>query len=54
MIRVINSITVRFDTIAKTMESVITSQIQANDEKQVTVLKTINGQFGKHTDIISP
>lgn len=53
MIRATNSIAVRFDTIAKTFESVILSQIQANDEKQVTVLKTISEQFGKHANVIN-
>lgn len=53
MIRATNSIAVRFDTIAKNLESVILSQIQANDEKQVTVLKTISEQFGKHANVIN-
>ena len=53
MIRATNSIAVRFDTIAKTFESIILSQIQANDEKQVTVLKTISEQFGKHANVIN-
>ncbi|RHJ95103.1 BfmA/BtgA family mobilization protein [Parabacteroides bouchesdurhonensis] len=53
MIRTANSIAVRFDTLAKTLESVILSQLQTNDEKQVTVLKTVSEQFGKHADIIN-
>ena len=53
MIRVTNSIAIRFDSIAKTLESAILSQIQANDEKRVTVLKTISEQFGKHADVIN-
>lgn len=53
MIRATNSIAVRFDSIAKTLEFVILSQIQADDEKRVTVLKTISEQFGKHADVIN-
>lgn len=53
MIRAANSIAVRFDTLAKTLESVILSQLQTNDEKQVMVLKTVSEQFGKHADIIN-
>lgn len=53
MIRTTNSIAVRFDSIAKTLETVVLSQIQANDEKRVTVLKTISEQFGKHADVIN-
>lgn len=48
-----NSIAVRFDTIAKTFESVILSQIRTNDEKHVTVLKIISEPFGKHVDVIN-
>ena len=53
MIRTANAIAVRFDTLAKTLESVILSQLQTNDEKQVAVLKTVSEQFGKHADIIN-
>ncbi len=53
MIRTVNAIAVRFDTLAKTLESVILSQLQTNDEKQVAVLKTVSEQFGKHADIIN-
>ena len=53
MIRAANSIAVRFDTLAKPLESVILSQLQTNDEKQVMVLKTVSEQFGKHADIIN-
>jgi len=53
MIRTVNAIAVRFDTLAKTLESVILSQLQTNDEKQVAVLKTVSEQFGKHADVIN-
>ena len=53
MIRTANSIAVRFDTIGKTLETLILSQMEARREKQTAVLKNISEQFGKHADVIN-
>ena len=53
MIRTANSIAIRFDTIGKTLETLILSQMEANREKQTAVLKNISEQFGKHADMIN-
>ena len=53
MIRPANSIAIRFDTIGKTLETLILSQMEANREKQTAVLKNISEQFGKHADMIN-
>ena len=53
MIRTANSIAVRFDTIGKTLETLILSQMEASREKQTAVLKNISEQFGKHADVIN-
>ena len=53
MIRTANSIAVRFDTIGKTLETLILSQMESSREKQTAVLKNISEQFGKHADVIN-
>jgi len=53
MIRTANSIAVRFDTIAKTLETLILSQMEASREKQTAVLQKVSEQFGKHADVIN-
>ena len=53
MIRTANSIAVRFDTIGKTLETLILSQLESNREKQTAVLQKVSEQFGKHADVIN-
>lgn len=53
MIRTTNSIAVRFDTIGKTLETLILSQMEASREKQTAVLQKVSEQFGKHADVIN-
>ena len=53
MIRTANSIAVRFDTIGKTLETLILSQLESSREKQTTVLQKVSEQFGKHADVIN-
>ena len=53
MIRATNSIAVRFDNISQTLETLILSQLEKNQEKYNAVLKKISEQFGKHADVIN-
>ena len=53
MIRTANSIAVRFDTIRKTLETLILSQLESNQGKQTAVLQKVSEQFGKHADVIN-
>lgn len=53
MIRTANSIAVRFDTIGKTLETLILSQLESSREKQTAVLQKVSEQFGKHADVIN-
>ena len=53
MIRATNSIALRFDTIGKTMETLILSQLEASQERQTAVLKKLSEQFGNHADVIN-
>ena len=53
MIRTANSIAVRFDTIGKTLETLILSQLESTQGKQTAVLQKVSEQFGKHADIIN-
>ena len=53
MIRTTNSIAVRFDTIGKTLETLILSQLESSQGKQTAVLQKVSEQFGKHADIIN-
>ena len=42
MIRATNSITLRFDAIGKTLETLILSQLEASQERQTVVLKKLS------------
>ena len=53
MIRVTNSIALRFDTIGKTLETLILSQLETSQERQTAVLKKLSEQFGNHADVIN-
>ena len=53
MIRATNSIALRFDAIGKTLEALILSQLEANQERQTAVLKKLSEQFGNHADVIN-
>ena len=53
MIRTANSIAVRIDTIGKTLETLILSQLESSQGKQTAVLQKVSEQFGKHADIIN-
>ncbi len=53
MIRASHSIATRFDSIAKTLENSILSQLEANREKQYAILQKISDQFDKHADAIN-
>jgi len=53
MIRVTNSIALRFDAIGKTLETLILSQLEASQERQTAVLKKLSEQFGNHADVIN-
>jgi len=53
MIRTSHSIATRFDNIAKTLENLILSLLEASREKQYTILQKISDQFGKHADAIN-
>ena len=53
MIRATNAIAVRFDGVAKTLETLIISLLEKNLETYNAVLQRISDQFGKHADIIN-
>jgi uncharacterized coiled-coil protein SlyX len=53
MIRATNSIALRFDAIGKTLEALILSQLEANQERQTAVLKKLSEQFSNHADVIN-
>ena len=53
MIRTANSIVVRFDTISKTLETLILSQLESSQGKQIAVLQKVSEQFGKHANVIN-
>ena len=53
MIRTANSIAVRFDTIGKSLETLILSQLESSREKQAAVLQKVSEQFSKHADVIN-
>ena len=53
MIRATNSIAVRFDNIAKTLETLILSQLERSQEKNNTVLHRIADNFTKHVDAVN-
>ena len=53
IIRTTNSIAVRFDTIAKALETLILSQLEKNQEKHKAVLQVISDSLNQHADIIN-
>lgn len=53
MIRTSHSIAVKFDNIAKTLETAVVSQVEKNQERHNTILQTISDQFGKIADVIN-
>ena len=53
MIRATNSIAVRFDGIVKTLETLVLSQLEKNQEKYNAVLQRISDKFGEHADVIN-
>ena len=53
MIRATNSIALRFDAIGKTLETLILTQLEANQERQTAVLKKLSEQFCNHADVIN-
>lgn len=53
MIRTANSIAVRFETFGKTLETLIFSQLESNQGKQVAILQKVSDLFGKHADVIN-
>ena len=53
MIRTSNSIALRFDTISKTLETLILSQLETSQERQIAVLKKLSEQFGNHANVIN-
>lgn len=53
MIRTSNSIATRFDTIVKSMEDIIISHLQANQEGQSNLLKLLSDKFTGHADAIN-
>ena len=53
MIRAANSIAVRFDTIGKTLETLILSWLENSQGKQTAVLQKVSEQFSKHADVIN-
>ena len=53
MIRTIHSIATRFDTIVKSMEDIILSHLQANQEGHNNLLKMLSERFTGHADAIN-
>ncbi|WP_283686662.1 BfmA/BtgA family mobilization protein [Dysgonomonas sp. Marseille-Q5470] len=53
MIRTTHSIASRFDNIVKSMEDVIISRLQANQEAQNNLLKILSEKFTGHADAIN-
>jgi hypothetical protein len=53
MIRATNAIAVRFDTIAKTLETLILSQLERSQEKNNTALQRIADLFNRHVEAIN-
>jgi ABC-type transporter Mla subunit MlaD len=53
MIRATNSIAVRFDGIVKTLETLVLSQLEKNQQKYNTVLQNISDTLTQHADVIN-
>lgn len=53
MIRATNSITIRFDGIAKALETAVLSQVEKNQEKYNTVLQRVSDKINEHANVIN-
>ena len=53
MIRTTHSIAVRFDTIGKTLETLLLSWLESSQGKQTAILQKVSEQFGKHANVIN-
>ncbi|WP_101688600.1 BfmA/BtgA family mobilization protein [Dysgonomonas massiliensis] len=53
MIRTSNSIATRFENIVKSMEDIIISRLQANQEGQNNLLRMLSEKFSRHADAIN-
>jgi hypothetical protein len=53
MIRATNSIAVRFDTIIKTLETFVLSQLEKNQEKYNAVLQRVSEKINEHAKVIN-
>ena len=53
MIRVTNSIALRFDGIVKALETLVLSQLEKNQEKYNAVLQRLSNKFTEHANVIN-
>jgi hypothetical protein len=53
MIRATNSIAVRFDSIVKTLETLVLSQLEKNQEKYNAVLQKVSDKINEHANVIN-
>ena len=53
MIRATNSIAVRFDGIVKTLETLVLSQLEKNQEKYNAVLQKLSDKLTEHANVIN-
>ncbi|WP_195547442.1 BfmA/BtgA family mobilization protein [Bacteroides intestinalis] len=53
MIRVTNSIALRFDGIVKSLETLVLSQLEKNQEKYNAVLQRLSNKFTEHANVIN-
>jgi hypothetical protein len=53
MIRVTNSIAVRFDGIVKTLETLVLSQLEKNQERYNAVLQRVSDKINEHSNVIN-
>ena len=53
MIRTPKSIAVRFDTIGKTLETLLLAWVESSQGKQTAILQKVSEQFGKHANVIN-
>jgi len=53
MIRATNAIAVRFDGIVKTLETLVLSQLEKNQEKHNAVLHRISDKITEHANVIN-
>ena len=53
MMRVTNSIALRFDGIVKALETLVLSQLEKNQEKYNAVLQRLSNKFTEHANVIN-